>query len=40
VKTVRSALTDFYGALTDEQKAQFESIGRQRLGMVDRLKAA
>src|SRR3954469_20910730 len=40
VKTVRTALTDFYGALSDEQKAQFESIGRQRLGMADRPKAA
>jgi hypothetical protein len=40
VKTVRSALNEFYGTLTDEQKAQFESIGRQRLGMVDRPKAA
>jgi hypothetical protein len=40
VKTVRSALNAFYGALTDEQKAQFESIGRQRLGMIDRPKAA
>lgn len=40
VKTVRTALTEFYGALSDEQKAQFESIGRQRLGMVDRPKAA
>jgi hypothetical protein len=40
VKTVRSALNAFYGALTDEQKAQFESIGRQRMGMLDRLKAA
>jgi hypothetical protein len=42
VKTVRSALNEFYGTLTDEQKAQFESIGRQRMGMgmVDRPKAA
>jgi hypothetical protein len=32
VKTVRSALNEFYGTLTDEQKAQFESIGRQRMG--------
>jgi hypothetical protein len=40
VKTVRSALNAFYGALTDEQKAQFESIGRQRMGMLDRPKAA
>ncbi len=27
VKTVHAALTDFYGKLTDEQKAQFEAIG-------------
>jgi hypothetical protein len=40
VKTVRSALNEFYGTLTDEQKAQFESIGRQRMGMLDRPKAA
>jgi hypothetical protein len=40
VKSVRSALNEFYGTLTDEQKAQFESIGRQRIGMVDRPKAA
>jgi LTXXQ motif family protein len=30
VKTVRSALDDFYGKLTDEQKAQFEAIGPGR----------
>ena len=40
VKTVRAALNEFYGTLTDEQKAQFESIGRQRMGMLDRGKAA
>jgi hypothetical protein len=40
VKTVRSALNEFYATLTDEQKAQFESIGRQRMGMLDRPKAA
>ena len=40
VKTVRSALNEFYATLTDEQKAQFESIGRQRMGMSDRPKAA
>jgi hypothetical protein len=40
VKTVGSALNAFYGALTDEQKAQFESIGRLRMGMLDRPKAA
>ncbi len=30
IKQVRAALDDFYGQLTDEQKAQFESIGPQR----------
>ena len=40
VKSVRSALNEFYGTLTDEQKAQFESIGRLRMGMADRPKAA
>jgi hypothetical protein len=30
VKTVRTALEDFYGKLTDEQKAQFEAIGPAR----------
>ena len=30
VKTVRPALDDFYGKLTDEQKAQFEAIGPGR----------
>jgi hypothetical protein len=29
VKLVRSALDDFYGTLSDEQKAQFEAIGPQ-----------
>ena len=32
VKLVRSALEDFYGTLSDEQKAQFEAIGRQSIG--------
>jgi hypothetical protein len=32
VKTVRAALDKFYGSLTDEQKAQFEAIGRERMG--------
>ena len=40
VKSVRSALNAFYGTLSDEQKAQFESIGRLRTGMLDRPKAA
>jgi Spy/CpxP family protein refolding chaperone len=30
VKTVHTALDDFYGKLTDEQKAQFEAIGPDR----------
>jgi LTXXQ motif family protein len=30
VKTVRTALDDFYGKLSDEQKAQFEAIGPGR----------
>jgi hypothetical protein len=30
IKTVRTALDDFYGKLTDEQKAQFEAIGPGR----------
>ena len=30
VKTVHSALDDFYGRLSDEQKAQFEAIGQRR----------
>jgi LTXXQ motif family protein len=32
VETVKSALDDFYGELSDEQKAQFESIGPGRGG--------
>jgi hypothetical protein len=30
VKSVRSALDDLYGDLTDEQKAQFNQIGQGR----------
>jgi hypothetical protein len=30
VKSVRAALDNFYGTLTDEQKAQFEAIGPLR----------
>jgi hypothetical protein len=30
IKPVRSALDSFYASLSDEQKAQFEAIGRQR----------
>jgi hypothetical protein len=35
VKLVRSALDDFYGMLTDEQKAQFEAIGPRRTASSD-----
>src|SRR5882672_6642702 len=35
VKLVRSALDDFYGSLSDEQKAQFEAIGPQRSASSD-----
>ena len=30
VKTVRSALNEFYASLSDEQKARFEAIGPSR----------
>jgi hypothetical protein len=36
IKTVRSALDDFYGTLSDEQKAQFEAIGPRRTALSDR----
>jgi LTXXQ motif family protein len=35
IKLVRSALDDFYGKLSDEQKAQFEAIGPQRTASSD-----
>jgi hypothetical protein len=35
VKTVRSALDDFYGRLNDEQKARFEAIGPARMSQAD-----
>jgi len=35
VKTVRAALDDFYGKLSDEQKAQFEAIGPGRSALAD-----
>ena len=35
VKTVRTALDDFYGKLNDEQKAQFEAIGPRRSASSD-----
>jgi hypothetical protein len=33
VKSVRAALDDFYGKLSDEQKAQFEAIGPRRTAL-------
>jgi hypothetical protein len=35
VKTVRAPLDDFYGKLSDEQKAQFEAIGQRRSASSD-----
>jgi hypothetical protein len=35
IKLVRSALNDFYGTLSDEQKAQFEAIGPRRTASSD-----
>jgi hypothetical protein len=40
VKSVRAALDDFYGKLTDEQKAQFEAIGPGRTALSDEPDAA
>jgi len=37
VKMVRSALSDFYGMLSDEQKARFEAIGPQRTSQLESL---
>jgi hypothetical protein len=37
VKTVRSALNDFYGSLNDEQKARFEAIGPKRTSQLESL---
>ena len=36
VKSVRTALDDLYGKLSDEQKAQFETIGPQRAAVAGR----
>ena len=36
-KPVRSALNDFYGSLSDEQKARFEAIGPQRTSQLKSL---
>jgi hypothetical protein len=35
VKTVRAALDDFYAGLSDEQKAQFETIGQRHSAASD-----
>ena len=40
VKMVSSALNDFYGTLSDEQKAQFEAIGPQRTTQLESLEVA
>jgi hypothetical protein len=40
VKIVRAALDDFYGKLTDEQKAQFEAIGPGRTAISNQPTAA
>jgi hypothetical protein len=37
VKMVSSALNDFYGTLSDEQKARFEAIGPQRTSQLESL---
>jgi len=39
VKTVRTPLDDFYGRLSDEQKAQFEAIGQRRSARADQSSA-
>jgi hypothetical protein len=40
VKSVRAALDNFYGTLTDEQKAQFEAIGPRHTALADQPAAA
>ena len=40
VKMVSSALNDFYGTLSDEQKARFEAIGPQRTTQLESLEVA
>ena len=40
VTIVRSALNDFYGSLSDEQKARFEAIGPQRTTQAESLEVA
>ena len=39
VTTVQTALNDFYGSLSDEQKARFEAIGPQRMSQADQPRA-
>ena len=39
VKSVRAALDDLYGKLSDEQKAQFETIGPLRATTAERVDA-
>ena len=36
-KPVRSELNDFYGSLSDKQKARFEAIGLQRTSQLESL---
>jgi hypothetical protein len=40
VKIVSAALNDFYGSLSDEQKARFEAIGPQRTSQLETLEVA
>ena len=40
VKMVSAALNDFYGTLSDEQKARFEAIGPQRTAQAETLEVA
>jgi hypothetical protein len=40
VKMVNSALNDFYGTLSDEQKARFEAIGPQQTAQLESLEVA
>ena len=40
VKPVSAALNDFYGSLSDEQKARFEAIGPQRTSQLETLEVA
>ena len=40
VKMVTSALSDFYGTLSDEQKARFEAIGPQHTSQLESLEVS